>query len=151
MRIIWMPYSLGNRSFRTEWVYWSQRTCEGICGKGIEVAICIRFRNNVGREDVGEHTVLCLVLKLMCTLHPRVSIVHRKQSPVNRQSLVELTYPIPLEAILAAEKRLFAQFLAGGTLQAASIFIAVGALAFARLLDGRFFRWCLVHRCRCRG
>jgi hypothetical protein len=58
-----------------------------------------------------------------------------------------LTYPVALEAILTAEVRLFAQLLAGRTLQTSSIFIAVCALAFAFLVDSDFFCRGLVHRC----
>jgi hypothetical protein len=76
-------------------------------GKGIEVPICVRFRNNFRWEDVGEHTVLCLVLKLMCTLHTNISIRIHQSYSAEIQSGGGLTYPIPLEAVLAAEIRLF--------------------------------------------
>ena len=58
-----------------------------------------------------------------------------------------LTYPVALEAILAAEVGLLAQLLTGRALQAAGIFIAVCTLAFALVVDGNFFCWCLIHGC----
>lgn len=73
---------------------------------------------------------------LLCPL--RASSSHESTS---------LTYPVALEAILAAEVCLFAQLLASRTLQAASIFIAVCTLAFALLVDGDLFCRCLVHGC----
>lgn len=56
-----------------------------------------------------------------------------------------LTYPVPLEAILTAEVRFLAQLLASRALQAAGVVVAIGTLAFALLVDGDIFCWCLVH------
>lgn len=58
---------------------------------------------------------------------------------------VELTYPVPLEAVLATEIRLFAEFLAGGTLETSGVVIAVGAFTFALCFGCDFFGWRLIH------
>lgn len=60
----------------------------------------------------------------------------------------ELTYPVPLETILTAEIRLFAQLLAARTLQTAGVVGTVGALAFPFFGYRDFFCGCLVHRLR---
>ena len=58
---------------------------------------------------------------------------------------VELTYPVPLEAVLATEVRLFAEFLAGGTLETSGVIIAVGTFTFALRFGCDFFGWRLIH------
>ena len=58
----------------------------------------------------------------MCTLHFMISILSPSSITASHimegsvKSGVELTYPVSLEAILTAEKRRFAQFLAVWTL-----------------------------------
>ena len=70
------------------------------------MAICVRFRDNVRREDVGEHTVLLFMLKLVCTL--RSTSVPYAVVKVFLFCRFELTYPISLETILTAEVRFLA-------------------------------------------
>lgn len=68
--VVWQLYALGNRASRTQRVYWAQRSGEGKGGEGIEVSICIGFRDDFRRKDGGEHTVGCfmgLLVRTLCT------------------------------------------------------------------------------------
>lgn len=110
------------------------------------MAICVWFRNDFGRkaEIVGEHTVCGLVHGLMCSLYPLHQHVFMDVCALLLRGRT-LTYPIPLEAILAAEVRFLAHLLTVGTLKVASIIVAARTFAFPLLLHGHLARRCLVH------
>ena len=71
----------------------------------------------------------------------------RRRVPSALPESTVLTYPVALEAILAAKVRLLSQLLASRTLERTSIIVAVCALAFALLLNRHLFRRCLIHGC----
>lgn len=89
----------------------------------------IRFRNYFRREDVGENTVLRLVLFLVFGLQQRQILSLALVASVS-------TYPVALEAVLRAEVALLVQLLAVRTLQRASVVLAVCAGTLARGVSG---------------
>lgn len=89
MRIIRMSYPLWYCPSRTERVHRPQRAGKRIRRERIEVAICVGFRNNFRRrEEVLQHTVLCLVDQFMCALIASISINVRERYGTKRVPVV---------------------------------------------------------------
>jgi hypothetical protein len=87
--------------------------------------------------------VVCLALHVVIFCNEAILLVSCLPLHVS----TSLTYPVALEAILTAKVGLFSDLLASRTLQTASIFVAVCALALALLVDCHLFRWRLIHDC----
>lgn len=93
---------------------------------------------------------LCSALCVLCNLSARACDSHnppREGLNALHRYVVHgtLTYPIPLEAVLTAEERVFAYLLTRRTLQRACIIVAIRTLALFRLRDCHFFRRSLIH------